>query len=94
MVKKSMEDYMNELQDKISTLVRERNNLILEMDKKTKELEKLVEQQFVLDENKIKIKCLGCKGLGYVPTEDGKKQFCPMCGGPDKPYLWADKYTE
>ena len=32
--------------------------------------------------------------MGYKLTDDGKKQMCPSCGGPDNPYIWAEKYFE
>ena len=94
MTKKTIEEFKEELEDKIKSIVRKRNELLMELDKLQKEIAILLEQSFSLDESKIKIKCLNCSGVGYKLTDDGKKQMCPSCGGPDNPYIWAEKYFE
>jgi len=98
MTQKTVEDVRNEIKDKINGLLRKRNSLVIEADTLNKELSILLEQQLALDESKIRIYCLphplGCNGVGYIEREDGKKQPCPICGGPDKPYIWATKYVD
>jgi hypothetical protein len=83
-----------EIEDEINHLVRKRDSMILEIQKIQNELESLAEKSYSLDQSKIRIRCFNCKGTGISPTpsQDGKKRFCEMCVGPDKPYLWADRY--
>jgi len=70
--------------------------MIVDIDKISNEINTLMEQQLALDETHVRVYCLppplGCNGKGYLETEDGKKQMCPICGGPDRPYIWARKY--
>lgn len=95
MAKKSIEDFKNELNDKINSIINKRNESILEAERLSKEVQPLVEQLLALDETKVKIVCLppplGCNGVGYIEREDGKKVVCPVCGGK---YVWATKYIE
>lgn len=93
---KTIEDIRNELQDKLNTLVRKRDSSILEIQKTQKDIEDIIEKQYSMDASKIRIKCINCRGTGISPNvgQDGKKHFCEVCGGPDRPYLWAEKYVE
>ena len=94
MPKRTVEDYKTELDDKIKSLLRTRNEKVVELNNLNKEIEVLMEQQLALDESKIKVKCIVCSGRGYIESEDGRKVMCQVCGGPDKPYIWAEKYTD
>ncbi len=82
---------LEELQDKLNSKIRERDQLIIKLDKLQKELMELAEQSYTLDNTKTKIKCVSCRGMGYIQTEDGKKQ-CQTCQG--KRYNWAEKFIE
>ena len=98
MPKRTVQDIVNNLSDNIKSLVRKRENIILEIGKIDNEIKVLVEQQLSLDPSRIKILCmpppLGCGGKGYIEGDDGKKRMCPICGGPDSPYIWATVYKE
>lgn len=94
MPKRTVEQYKDELEDKIKDLVNRRNQLIIDADRISKDLEPMMEQLLALDDTKVKIVCLICGGKGYIPTEDGKKQVCPQGHPVDKPYMWATKYME
>jgi len=92
-----LDDYKTELEDKIKSLAKKRDTLVLEIQKIQTEIETLVEQSYALDSTKVRITCFpksagGCAGTGYVTLEDGKKHICPVCNG--KYFLWAEKYTE
>lgn len=89
-----LEDYKTKLEDDLNSLVRKRDTMILEIRDIQTKIETLIDQSYALDSSKIRIKCFNCKGTGISPTpsQDGKKRFCEMCGGPDKPYLWAEKF--
>jgi hypothetical protein len=87
MTKKTIEDYKVELVDKITSLVSKRNSLVLELENMQKQLKVLIEQQYSLDDTKVRITCPGCNGLGYMQGEDKKKTLCQICGGDY--YMWA-----
>jgi hypothetical protein len=91
-----VEDYRIKLEDEINSLMKKRDSLVLEMRDIQSKLETLIEQSYALDPTKIRIKCFNCKGTGISPrtSQDGKKQYCEVCGGPDKAYLWAERFTE
>jgi len=88
-----VEEYKNKITDKINTLTRQRDKMIMDVRDTQKEIETLAESLYALDPNKQRIMCPQCKSTGIVLTQDNKKRFCEVCGGPDKPYLWADKYN-
>ena len=98
MTKKTIEDIKNDLNDRLRTIVREREKLIISASDKDKEITELMEKLLVLDNTKIRVYCLpppmGCGGKGYYEDDKGNKRQCPVCGGPDKPYIWATKYIE
>lgn len=92
-----IDEYKDELEDKLKSLARKRDTLILEIQKLQTEIETIVEQSYAIDDTKIRITCFplsagGCSGKGYVTLEDGKKHICPVCNG--KNYIWAEKYKE
>ena len=89
---KSIEDIKGEIQDKLNSKIRERDNLIIKLDNIQKDLMTLVNQQYELDLTKTKIKCVGCRGAGYVSADDNKKKICPTCGG--MKYNWAEVYED
>ena len=92
MGKKTIDDIKGELQDKVNTLVRDRSNLILNLDKKNRELEQALDNLYSIDDTKVRITCIVCKGLGYVAGDDGKKHTCQTCNG--RMYLWTERYIE
>jgi len=96
MAKRTVDDVRAELSDKIRSLVRQRDKLILDATNIEEQIKVLVEQQLALDNTKVKILCqpppLGCGGTGYIQDNEGKKRMCPVCGGPDQPYVWATIY--
>jgi len=80
-----------EIEDKLKSKIRERDNLVIKLDKLQKELYQLLELTYENDPTKTKIKCIGCRGVGYIQTEDGKK-ICQNCEG--KKYNWAEAFIE
>jgi len=92
MAKKTVEDYKNELDDKINGKLRQRDKLMVELNKLGTELETLLEQKYMLEDDKTRIMCISCKGSGIEPQDDGTKKVCRYCGG--KKYNWAQKYNE
>lgn len=91
-MKKTVEDYKVELNDKINNLIKQRNDIILKAEEVNKQLQTLMEQQLALDETKIKANCIQCNAKGWIDSGDGKKVICPICGG--NCYMWVEKYTE
>lgn len=81
-----------ELQDDFNSLTRKRNQLILDVDKITKELIELSEKVYEASSDYVKITCINCNGDGIVPTEDGKKVICKICNR--KKYMWVRKFQE
>jgi hypothetical protein len=90
---KDIEDYKNKIEERIESLTKNRDKMIMDIRDTQKELETLAESLYALDTNKIRIMCPQCRSTGIVTAQDGKKHYCEVCGGPDKPYLWADKFT-
>ena len=93
--KRTVESFKLDLEDNLNSLIKKRDNLVLEVRKVQSDIENNLEKLFAIDTNKVRIVCSNCRGTGISPSlsQDGKKQFCEVCGGPDKPYLWAEKYS-
>jgi phage FluMu protein Com len=87
-----IENLKDELEDEIKSITRKRDKLLVEVNDIGKELGNLLEKYYALDENMVAIKCPRCKGMGYLQDNKGNKQLCDTCGGPDKPYIWMEKY--
>jgi len=81
-----------ELEDKIKSLGRKRDNAYLESNKNKKEIEDLMEEYYEATDTHTKVICINCGGRDYVETEEGKKQVCQVCKG--KKYIWLPKYKE
>lgn len=96
MSKKTLEDYKNEIEDKIRSLVRQRNEHVAQVNKLDSELAILMEQNFNLDESKVKVTCQKCKNSAALGTikdpATGKLVVCDWCGG--KGYRWEEKFIE
>ena len=91
MPKKSIEEQMLEIKDLLTTKIRERDKLVIKVNEVAREINNLLEKQYNLDPTKIQIKCINCRGLGYIPEED-KKKVCTVCNG--SKYNWAEAYIE
>ena len=85
--KKTIDDVKNELQDKLNKKITDRNNLIMELDKVSKELADILDNTYALDNSKVRIICPLCNAAEYYTTEEGKKVICPSCGG--RKFKWA-----
>jgi len=89
---KEKEKSLEDLQDDFNGLTRKRSQLILDLDKITKELVELAEKVYEKSPEYVKISCLNCGGTGIVTTEDGKKMKCDMCQL--KGFMWARLFKE
>ena len=89
---KTIEERRIELEDKINSKVRERDKLVIELNKTQKDIMDILEETYRLDPTKTRIKCINCKGLGYTPTEDNKKKLCSVCNGAG--YNWAELFID
>ena len=89
---KSIDELKGEIEDKLNSKIRERDSLIIKLDNIQKDLMNLVNQQYDLDPTKTRIKCVGCRGLGYVQSDDNKKKICQTCGG--MKYNWAELFVD
>lgn len=86
-----IDKFKEELKDSIKEKTEERLKLISSVEELTTQITNLLEKYYVIDERMVAIKCPTCKGTGYMENK-GNKQLCPSCGGPDKPYIWVEKY--
>lgn len=89
---KTNEEIVLEIEDNIKSLNRKRDKLIIELDSITKELSLKIDELYRHLDTMVAIKCPECQGKGYLEGKDKAKQFCRICGGPDRPYIWAEKY--
>jgi hypothetical protein len=91
---KTIEDVKNEITDKIKSLIKHRDSLILSINDDTKEIDKLTDRLYSLDPSKVRIECVNCHGTGISPnpSSDGKKHVCEVCYGPGRAYMWANTY--
>jgi len=80
-----------ELEDKINSLARKRDNLILDLDKIQKELSTYMEKYYEVTDDYVKVTCVQCGGLGYLQLE-GSKKICNVCNG--KEFIWLKKWKE
>ena len=80
------------IEDKINSKVRQRDKLIIELNNLQDEIIKLIELSYEKDPTKIKIRCVACRGTGYIISEDKKKRICQTCKGTQ--YNWAEIYEE
>jgi len=80
----------DEIEDKIKSLSRKRDETLIEAEKIQSQLLILAEQFYELDNEYIKVICPGCGGIGYMKIEDNKKRVCQICQG--KEYTWMKKY--
>lgn len=94
MAKKTIEEIRIELEDELKSLNYNKLKLIQEVQSIEQKQNDLLEKLYLMDPRFVRITCNNCKGTGYVEAKDGKKQFCPYCGGPDKPYIWAEAYED
>ncbi|MBE3093700.1 MAG: hypothetical protein IMZ52_01625 [Actinobacteria bacterium] len=81
-----------ELQDEFNALTRKRYQLILDVDKATKELMELAEKVYEASPEYVRIVCLNCGGKGILDTEEGKKVKCNVCNM--KCYMWSKLFKE
>ena len=82
----------DDLEDKIKSLARKRDNAVLELDKYQKELQILMEEYYEVSDEYVKVECIQCRGVGYIKGEDNKKHLCGVCGGNN--FLWLKKWKE
>jgi NMD protein affecting ribosome stability and mRNA decay len=87
-----IEEIKESTEEEIRKLSRKRSELIIELDKVSKDINTSLEKLYALEPSMVAIKCPACQGKGYIESNDGNKQICSTCGGPDKPYIWAEKY--
>ncbi len=81
-----------EIEDKIKSLARKRDEKVLELDKLQKKLLVLMEEYYQVDDTMIQTECISCGGVGYGKSEQGdKKVICQICLG--KCYNWMRKYS-
>jgi len=92
MTKRTVKDYLDEIRDKLNSKIKERDSLLMKIDTVSKEIMSIVNQQYSLDPTKTRIKCINCRGMGYVVGEDNKKKLCSVCNG-DR-FNWAELFIE
>jgi hypothetical protein len=90
---KDVEDYKHKIEEKLEDLIKRREKLVLDLRETQREVENFTDMLYAMDLSKQRIVCPTCRSTGIITTQDGKKHYCDVCGGPDRPYLWADKYT-
>lgn len=85
-------DELGELRSEINKSFRKRADLIIKVDKLTKEIGDLYNQIYRVDPNYVDIQCGRCGGTGIIinPEDSTKKILCDICGG--RKYNWALKY--
>lgn len=83
---------LDEINDELTTLIRQRDKLIIETNKVAMNVAKLLETKYELEPSMVRITCVQCGGRDYVEGKDGNKVKCPLCNG-DK-YNWAKLHTE
>lgn len=85
-----LEKITNEIEHQ-TTLLKE---IVTQEEEITNKLKELEEEFFTLSDDWVRIKCPVCNGVGFKKSETGSKQKCDYCGGPDKPYIWAEAYRD
>jgi len=80
-----------EIQDEFNALTRKRYQLLLDVDKATKELVELAEKVYEASPEYVKVICPNCNGSTVVEGEEGKKVKC-MCY--PKGYLYMRRFKE
>jgi len=73
---------LEEVEDKLSSLVRKRDRLIIDINKLEKEINNTLEEYYRLSGEYVKVVCPRCNGVGYtIDPETRKKVKCPE-------YIW------
>jgi len=91
---------VEEIKDDIDSIARKRDTALLEMNDYQKKLEELSNEYYEADSSYVKVQCLTCGGVGYIPSEDGsKKVVCknealPMLSCNGKGYIWMKKWKQ
>lgn len=94
-----MTEELKKIEDKINTLVNQRDKLIADAEEINKELIELSEEYKEKSGMYVRVCCLGCGGVGYI--QDGektdKKRICrnpqvPFLACNGKGYVWLKKY--
>jgi len=82
---------VDEINDKLNSLIRQRDKLIIDVNTKNEELIELLEQKYKLDSTMVQVDCIQCNALGRVKSEEGTQIICPTCRGTG--YIWMKLYT-
>ena len=82
---------IDEIDDKLNSIVRQRDKLIIEVNKVNEEIQELLDTKYTLDPIMERIECIQCGALGRVKREDGSQSICPTCNG--RCYIWLKKFT-
>jgi len=95
----SKKETLENIEDKLKTLIRQRDGAILEANNLQKQVIEMKEKFNELSPDYVKITCLTCGGEGFIEGEDGKKTICknpvaPSLGCGGKGYLWMRKHEE
>ena len=91
----------DELMDKIKSLIRKRDQIIIDISKIEKELINLQDDYKEISGEYNRTECLTCGGTGYIesPEDSNKKVICknptiPFLSCNGKGYIWLKKYVE
>ena len=89
---------LDEIKDELESKIRVRDETVIDLNKKQKEIENLMEEYMEKNPEYVKVECLTCGGQGYIQTDEGKKRVCmnpqfPMLSCSGKGYNWLKKYT-
>ena len=95
-----MTEEIEEIKEKITSLARNRDKLLIEANNIQKQLMGLSERYNELSPEYEKVVCLTCGGEGYVEDpENNKKKVCSnpaipalSCNG--KGFIWLKKYVK
>ena len=89
---KQKEKTIEELNEEFNGLTRKRMQLIVDLDKTTKELVEVAEKVYEKSPDYVKVTCPQCNGATIIDSEEGKKVKCPTCY--PKGYLWMKRFKE
>jgi len=82
---------IEEIDDKLNSLMRQRDKNIIEINKLQEDVLSLLNKKYELDPQMVRVNCIQCGGLGRVKGEDGKPVICPVCNG--EGYNWMKIYA-